>query len=73
MTQADDSSARVATAVRDVLQNEALREAVLEFGSTKILLTKGRRLGEPEAALENPTEYPDVPSRLKDDNDSWLR
>lgn len=73
MAHAEDSSERVATAVRDVLQNEALREAVLEFGSTRILLTKGRRLGEAEAALENPIEYPDVPSRLTDDRDSWLR
>lgn len=63
----------VATAVQHALQNKALREAVLEFGDTKILVTRGRRLGEAEPALEEPPEYPVVPSRLKDDADSWLR
>lgn len=64
---------QVATAVGDVLRNGALREAVLEFGETRIVLTKGRRLGEELPALEEPPEYPHVPSRLKDDADSWLR
>ena len=73
MASADDTSERVASAVGDVLRNEALREAVLEFGETRILFTKGRRLAEELPALENPPEYPDVPTALEDNADSWLR
>ena len=68
-----DLSKQVETAIREALHNEALREAVLEFGETRVLLTKGRRLAGAPPDMETPPEYPDVPSRLADEADSWLR
>ena len=67
------TSQRVAAAVQGALHNEAIREAVFEFGEVRILVTKGRRLWGEKAPLESPPEYPEVTSHLKDDADSWLK
>lgn len=73
-TEATEATAgRVASAMRNALQNEALREAVLEFGDARVLLSKGRRLGDRAAEPEPLAEYPDVSTALTDDKDSWLR
>lgn len=67
------SSGRVAAAVGDALRNEAIREAVLEFGGARILLTRGQRLGVRESVgLDVVPEYPAVETSLLDDTNSWL-
>ena len=67
------TSQRVATAVEGALHNQAIREAVFEFGEVRILVTKGRRLWGEQGPMDSPPEYPEVASRLKDDADSWLK
>jgi hypothetical protein len=63
----------VAAAVKDALQNKALSAGVLEFGDVRILMSKGRRLENESPEMELPAEYPDVPTHLPDDYDSWLQ
>jgi hypothetical protein len=67
------TSKKVADAVQQAIQNEALQEAVLKFGETRILFSKGRPLGEQLPQMDDPPEYPDVPTQLKDKKDSWLK
>lgn len=64
---------RVASSIEEALHNEAIREAVFEFGEVRMLVTKGRRLSAEELPIESPPDYPDVPSSLNDDADSWLK
>lgn len=67
------SSGRVAAAVGDALRNQAIREAVLEFGSARILLTRGQRLGASDPVDPDMVpEYPAVETSLVDDSNSWL-
>jgi hypothetical protein len=67
------SSERVASAATDALKNEALQQAVLVFGSMRILLTKGQRLDVADATDgDTVPEYPTVDTNLLDDSDSWL-
>lgn len=66
-----DQPGEIEAAVREALANEHLREAVLEFGETRILLTKGRSFRS-EGVEGEPAEYPEVATKLKDERDSWL-
>jgi len=63
----------VAEQVQKVIETEALQQATLQFGKTRVLFSKGRTLGEALPPMEEPPEYPDVPTKLKDDKGSWLK
>lgn len=68
------SAEEVFVATREAFQNKALSAAVLDFGETRVLLSKGRKLfGEKPPALEDPPEYPEVSTALSEDSDSWLK
>lgn len=73
MDRSDKNASDVAGSLANALGNDALRQGVLQFGDTQILFSKSRRLAETVEPLTEPTDYPDVPSSLKDDNDSWLK
>jgi hypothetical protein len=65
-------SKEVAEAVKLTLQNTALKTAELQFGDVSVLISRGHRLQIPTNMAPVP-EYPDVPTHLKDDKDSWLK
>ena len=65
-------SKEVAKAVKLTLQNTALKTAELQFGDVSVLISRGHRLQIPIDAIQ-PPEYPEVPTHLKDDKDSWLK
>lgn len=68
-----ETAHQVQKAVEGVLQNGAVRSALIEHGEATLLVTKGRRLGGDLEPAEPPAEYPTVRSSLRDDADSWLR
>ena len=64
---------KVADEVQKVMESESMKQVTLEFGKARILFSKGRQLGDALPPLVEPIEYPDVPTNLKDDKDSWLK
>lgn len=73
MEDSTGTSSRVEAQVRKALGSEALSEAVFEFGDARILFSRGRRLADESHEAETPADYPDVPTALRDDADSWLK
>ena len=66
------TSKQVEESVKKAIEDGALQQAEFEFGKARILFSKQHRL-EDLPALDDPAEYPDVPTKLKDDADSWLK
>jgi hypothetical protein len=67
------TSDKVAAAVTKTLQDAEFKCAELRFGEVRVVLSKGRRLESASSEPVRPAEYPDVPTSLKDDQDSWLK
>lgn len=66
-------SQRVQESTKKALQDEAMEQIVLRFDEARILLSRPRRVTGDVPIREDPPEYPDVPTKLKDDTDSWLK
>jgi len=73
MNQSDDpTSEEVASAVKQILDSQPVEQALLKFGDTTIVLSKGGQFNIPMPPMDEPPEYPDVPTKLKNQADSWL-
>jgi hypothetical protein len=73
MPEHEISSAEVARAAADAWKNAASPEAVLVFGETRVLLTRGNRTQHPDSSEgDSVPEYPIIDTELEDDSSSWL-
>lgn len=73
MSHTNESSQKLASSMRDLVESAEIRKVELEVGGMRILLSRGRTLDAALPAMGEPPEYPDVPTNLTDDKDSWLK
>lgn len=73
MDESQNKADNVAASMRQVIENEAVRRVDIEVEGTRILISKGTRIGEELPVMDDPPQYPDVPTKLKDDEGSWLK